>query len=1156
MIFKQYKIISGIICCLLLINVVKANLLIGDFETPDSFKQTWRAKRGVWGGSFKMKLTQLNSTSGHYALQTKIKGSINNTWPYLEYRFPKDQQELDQYKFLRMNIFNAMKETYKLQGFFSMLSSRDKDKYVRVYFSHVLNPGANILKINLSAKSGNWEKKAKDIQPVNWKNVDRLQLFFNCPRKDIRLFIDGVTLLKNDSVAPIVKAYKQAKISHVKGQQLTKPIKLDGKLDKEEWNGVPRLVISSLNSGQPTQVKTTLRAAYDSSNLYLGIVFDQNNMAKIKAPVRKHDGNIWADENVEIFLQNVNDGENNYYQLALNAAGSRYDGKIANRLSDPSWDRPWKAAVFKRENFWSCELKIPWRIFDFVSSHTPRWRINVLRNNSVTKETTALSPTYGSYHRPEKFIPLRLFAPDLNNYCVNIKDFKLDKMILGKNHCLLTLNCHRQGNFFFHLLLRDEAGKTRIVSRKVALTRGSQKVKIPFEQNKAKTLKAKIFIENSKKMAIAESRELTVVMAPALTVKVVEPHYRNTIFGGQKIEDIVIEAKVNVRKKYYKKLKIKASLKDSKSQILSQKKLAAKSLVTFKFPTIKLLHGDYFLLILLEDEKNNIIAQKMEVIKNLPFHSGQVTVGKNNFIEIDNKPFFPILLYTPIYEHLDMLREIGFNTALIYAGWASPEKERKVIEKLGAKGFYVMVSIGVSILQKNRQKSTFKEMKPKLDRWISGLKKSKNLLLYETLDEPNIHHKGYNKPYLQAYNYIKELDPYHPMLLVQCGEIHMPAEHAEFTDIYEFDYYPGYKLYGSSLQPLNAVAVRTRSLRAKLNDSKPIWTLFQGFDRSRLDDKFNTGRISNYLETRALFYSSIAEGATGLGFWCYAHRDFGCMVGRPNWLGIVKNVQELNQLMPIIIAPRITRNLICSAPDNKKFHYIVKNYKGYFYIIAASTNENAVKVDFSGDLLKGVKELKVLGEDRTLKLAGIKFIDHFKPYYVHIYTNDPMPLKIANIASNQQECLEYKQKIKDQNKNNILHQVLIREKYKIKVKTPTSGCKDYFIFDGLRNSCWFINAGKLPAKLSVSLENPKKMNRIVILSSDDYIMQSQKGVIRDFSIMVKSNNKWKELKRITNNKSLKMEIKFPVQEISDIQLIINKTNGKRASIDELEAYCD
>ena len=1154
--FLKFRFLSFSLLICSALNTIAGELVIGDFENVNSFRQEWRAPRGIWGGSPQMTLSPLNATSGRNALRLDISGSINDSWPYWEYRFPEDQQDLSSYQWMAFSVYNDNKKELNLQGFFRMPSAEDKDKEARVYFSSKLSPGSNFVTVRLNTPDGVWEKDNKIPLQVNWKKMDKLQFFFDRPREDITLFLDDVVLSTNPLKPAAPQISEALKIPQVKSLKFTRKPELDGKLDENEWGKIPITTIDTLNNGGKTRNLTTLQVAYDDSDLYIGIVCRQNEMTKISAPHRTNDGTIWNDENMELFLQNISEGENNYYHFALNAAGSRYDAKIVNRFLIPSWDGEWQSAVFHGKDFWSCELRIPWRIFDFTSPKSPEWRINLMRNDSVKKEIAALSPTNGGFHQPEKFAQLQLDAPDLNIYCVGVENFTLGDMVLGTNHCDLTLTSRLPGDFICQLYLIDEKGRQRIVSRKTELRRGRQTFKIPFEQTTMEDLHLKAIIMNRRELPIAETLEINARMRSPLAVEILEPHYRNTIFGGQECKEIIAAVKTNIRKEQCGNLKIVAKLRDSDGRILFQKSGNVEPEMHFHAPAENLDNGEYLFSFALIDRNDRLVQEESRMVKKLPFQSGQVTVDKNNFLNIDNKPFFPILLYETRYSHLDMLRKCGFNTGFSYFGWLDPQQEKNIIDKYKEKGFFLIASIAISMLQADRSKADFEQIKPRLDKWIGKLKQGKSLLLYEILDEPNVHHKKTYPPYTQVYEYLKKLDPYHPVLIVQCGEIHMPPEHADFTDIYEFDFYPGYPLNAPPLQPMNAVAMKTRALRKSLNYSKPIWVLFQGYDRVRDWNKFATGRIPDYLETRSLFYSSIAEGATGLGFWSYASGDFGCMAGRPNWLGIVKNVQELNQLMPVILTPSEEGILNAKAPDMAKFHFTVKKYKEYYYIIAASTNEETVHADFEGSFLHDGKHWTVLGEERSIPVSTGRFNDTFERYQVHIYTNDPNPPKIANLAENLRESREYAQKIKDRNRDNILNQLLLKENYGIKVETPAGRKNDYFILDGYRNSCWYYKAENLPVTVTVILENPCRMNRIAILSSSDYIMNEIDGSIRDFSLNVKCGGKWHEIARVANNEKIKFETEFPAQEISAIQLVITKVNGTTIWLDEIEAYCD
>ena len=63
---------------------------------------------------------------------------------------------------------------------------------------------------------------------------------------------------------------------------------------------------------------------YDTNALYIAVRCDEPLMKSLRARVLKRDGNMWEDDDVEIFL-GMESPKDAYMHLAINALGFLYD---------------------------------------------------------------------------------------------------------------------------------------------------------------------------------------------------------------------------------------------------------------------------------------------------------------------------------------------------------------------------------------------------------------------------------------------------------------------------------------------------------------------------------------------------------------------------------------------------------------------------------------------------------------------------------------------------------------------------------------------------------------------------------------------------------------------------------------------------------------
>ena len=162
--------------------------------------------------------------------------------------------------------------------------------------------------------------------------------------------------------------------------------RLDGKLNDPAWKNVkpfsPFLIAGTLTPvAAPFQ--TEVKAVYRGRFLYFGIKCHDPSAPKLKALAKRHDGPVWQDDAIEIF---INPEDKGYYQLLVSHTGVRADlgysatrggGKIGWN-AEPDWSA--KTAVGK--GFWTAEVKVPfdalWK-WKFAPTHGERFRLKICR---------------------------------------------------------------------------------------------------------------------------------------------------------------------------------------------------------------------------------------------------------------------------------------------------------------------------------------------------------------------------------------------------------------------------------------------------------------------------------------------------------------------------------------------------------------------------------------------------------------------------------------------------------------------------------------------------------------------------------------------------------------------------------------------------------
>ncbi|MBM4079191.1 MAG: carbohydrate binding family 9 domain-containing protein [Planctomycetes bacterium] len=179
------------------------------------------------------------------------------------------------------------------------------------------------------------------------------------------------------------------------------PPKIDGRLDDPCWQRAEEtsgFVRTLTTEAGPPSVQTHFRILYDDRHLYIAVRCDEPHPENIKASVTDADNpSVCGDDCIEIFCH-PDPESRDYFQFAVNARGTRYDG----RGLDGSWNGQWQAATSVGKDAWFLECAIA---FSSFSDCRGIWRFNMNREYRSTGkvEYHCWSNTFGAFHTPERF---------------------------------------------------------------------------------------------------------------------------------------------------------------------------------------------------------------------------------------------------------------------------------------------------------------------------------------------------------------------------------------------------------------------------------------------------------------------------------------------------------------------------------------------------------------------------------------------------------------------------------------------------------------------------------------------------------------------------------------------------------------------------------
>ena len=187
----------------------------------------------------------------------------------------------------------------------------------------------------------------------------------------------------------------------------TGKITLDGKLSEDDWKKADIISGYTYRSGKEPKHQTAMRLLFDDEFLYAAIEAMEPETGKMVSKCTKHDGEVWRDNSVELFI-NCPAMKNKYYHLIVNDKGTLQDTLEESVLTDPSFESKAQIAVGKEKDRWIVEMKIPMSALGEKILSGQTWRFNGQRYRVVEGEKNEGSGLTegGRIHDVSMFLPV------------------------------------------------------------------------------------------------------------------------------------------------------------------------------------------------------------------------------------------------------------------------------------------------------------------------------------------------------------------------------------------------------------------------------------------------------------------------------------------------------------------------------------------------------------------------------------------------------------------------------------------------------------------------------------------------------------------------------------------------------------------------------
>ncbi|HVK96260.1 MAG TPA: DUF5916 domain-containing protein, partial [Flavisolibacter sp.] len=191
----------------------------------------------------------------------------------------------------------------------------------------------------------------------------------------VLLFLNGTIVFSFGQQLPDSTSYK------IKIQRTTVPIKVDGILNEDVWKTAD--VATDfweiiLRDKEKAKRKTEFRLAFDDDFLYVSTYCEDTRPYISNTLKRDINGNLSDD--IWIAIDPLKQKTNGFvfFLTAMNVQGDGAYSMNTLRNIAFSWDAKWYSAVKHHENYWTSEIAIPFKSFNY-SADKKEWGINFYR---------------------------------------------------------------------------------------------------------------------------------------------------------------------------------------------------------------------------------------------------------------------------------------------------------------------------------------------------------------------------------------------------------------------------------------------------------------------------------------------------------------------------------------------------------------------------------------------------------------------------------------------------------------------------------------------------------------------------------------------------------------------------------------------------------
>ena len=133
-----------------------------------------------------------------------------------------------------------------------------------------------------------------------------------------------------------------------------------------QWEKASAINLYQALDGRKPKIRTQIKILRDKKFIYLLFDCFEKDMKSVKASCRKHDGYIWRDDTVQLFL--MSPGAKKYFQIVINPHGAIWDGeweigKDKGHQQPVKWESKTQCSIKRYPDRWQVRMALPANLF-------------------------------------------------------------------------------------------------------------------------------------------------------------------------------------------------------------------------------------------------------------------------------------------------------------------------------------------------------------------------------------------------------------------------------------------------------------------------------------------------------------------------------------------------------------------------------------------------------------------------------------------------------------------------------------------------------------------------------------------------------------------------------------------------------------------------